>query len=44
LSDGEIRLVRWLEDRGGAFPQQLAQPSQLREVIETVSGVQPAGP
>jgi UDP-2,3-diacylglucosamine pyrophosphatase LpxH len=33
FSDGEVRLVRWLEDSGRAVPQQLTPPLELRTVF-----------
>jgi hypothetical protein len=33
FSDGEVRLVRWLEDSGRTVPQQLTPPLKLRTVF-----------
>jgi hypothetical protein len=33
FSDGEVRLVRWLEDSGKTVPQELTPPLKLREVF-----------
>jgi hypothetical protein len=40
FSGGKVRLVRWLEDSGGAFPRELAA-SGLRDVLGDVSGALP---
>jgi hypothetical protein len=33
FSDGEVRLVRWLEDTGRTVPQRLTPPLKLRDVF-----------
>jgi hypothetical protein len=38
LADGEIRLVRWLADDGGASPQRLEKPADLRTVLGRLTG------
>lgn len=43
FSHGQVRLVRWLEDSGGASPQELAA-SDLRDVLGAVSGALPRAP
>jgi hypothetical protein len=41
LADGQIRLVRWLDDGGRATPHRLQQ-RDLREVFAAVAGAAPA--
>ena len=42
FSDCKVRLVRWLEDGGNAFAQELEAPRDLRELFGNVTGTAPA--
>ena len=41
FAEGGVRLVRWLEDSGGAFAQELEPAVPLRELFGMVTGVVP---
>jgi hypothetical protein len=41
FSDGKVKLVRWLEDGGGAVPKELEAAKDLREVLAGVTGKAP---
>lgn len=44
FSEGKVRLVRWLEDSGGAIAKELEPARDLRQVLKGVTGRAPAQP
>jgi hypothetical protein len=41
FADGQVKLVRWLDDGGGARPHQLEPPLDLSTIFENVTGELP---